>query len=469
MTDVNRLLQNHVTDINPEEQEKAEELAELGLCKVKKTTFIDCVNTNDGDYDDVYGHDCDARIKIDSENEGVIQCPLCNRDILLSEKQSGTRIDVERLDSGVYRYVRDLVSDAFDASAQKKDNGLRYLNTRFEYVVESFFDGDMIDIQIIFNPVPMEVARTIRLIDKKTISVLVGTAVTAEAKFDELDLPYLRMGELVEAKDKETQIVNMAKKVMEKDRLSHSELKASISQRLYSSYRSELTWREYEHCVQSIFQYIFKTSRILGGEESGEQVPDGVLSLNWGKDRDKTGQAYIWDAKYVNPGNVPRDLSGDYEDMAKHLIQFRNESNVRELFSGVSGFLIVSPSVKESSMTRLAERIQQRLQETGNQWGGSIVHIKMDALLELYNKFKSNDEGLQQKPRSLKKHIHRLFQNPSYHRDEPSQYEEADVGVFDVSAADIEMMSKEKVGPQPVEEDEVDIEAYLVNIDSLDY
>lgn len=143
----------------------------------------------------------------------------------------------------------------------------------------------------------------------------------------------------------------VATRVIEWDRLSDAELKATLSERIYAEEREGLSWREFEHCVQNILVHTFTTSRLLGGEESGVQVPDGVLTLNW----DGTGQASIWDAKYAASSNVPRDLSGDYEDMAKHLVQFKRESNVRDVFDDVSGFLLVSPGIKDSSVVRLAE------------------------------------------------------------------------------------------------------------------
>lgn len=148
-----------------------------------------------------------------------------------------------------------------------------------------------------------------------------------------------------------------------------------------------------------------------------------MLTLNW----DGTGQASIWDAKYAARSNVPRDLSGDYEDMAKHLVQFKRESNVRDVFDDVSGFLLVSPGIKDSSVVRLAERIQRRLEETGEQWGGPVVHVRFNALLRLLRRYRENGERIQEKPRELRRHTHRLFRNLDYHTVEPESYRKSDV------------------------------------------
>lgn len=471
MTSADRLLQGNLTNVSPAIQERGRELEELGLCRVLETEYIFCVHPADNDYDRVYDHDCDARIELDGDEGRSTRCQECGRDIILPDKERHTRIDIERSNDGVYDFLSDLAREALDTNVQKKYNGLKYLDCRIEPVMEFTPGAKPANIQLLFEPLPSEIIDAIRLFDRNTVTILVGTATNNLSEFDDRNLPYLESSELIDT-DRETAlqtISDVVAQVIGQDRLSDVGLKTDISKRLYSNVRQDLSWRnfwrEYEHCTQNILLHIFTTSRLLGGEESGVQVPDGILTLNW----DNLGQAYIWDAKYAEPSNIPRDLSGDYEDIAKHLVQFRQESNVRDIFNDVAGFLLISPGITSSSVVRLAERIQQRLEENGDQWGGPVVHLRFEALLELYDIFRANNARVQEKPRELRRHTHRLFHNVGYHTTEPDEYQEADVNVIDVDTDDIQRMIQQRVEPQEIEEDEINIEGYLANINSLGF
>lgn len=471
MISADRVLQGNRTDVSPKTRERGRELEELGLCRVVETEYVHCVHPEDGDYDRVYDRDCDARIVLDGDEGRYTRCPECGREVLLPAKTRRTRTDIERSEEGVYDHVSDLVREALDTRAQKKDSGLKYLDHRVEPVLEASYETDPISFQFVFESVRPGVIDAMRVFDRNAVTILVGTATNTRSEFKDRNLAHLTLSDLVDSDRDEAlrEISDVATRVIERDRLSDAELKAILSGRIYAEEREGLSWREFwrefEHCVQNILVHTFTTSRLLGGEESGAQVPDGVLTLNW----DGAGQAYIWDAKYAAPSNVPRDLSGDYEDMAKHLVQLRRESNVRDVFDDVSGFLLVSPGIKDSSVVRLAERIQQRLEETGEQWGGPVVHVRFDALLRLLRRYRENGERIQEKPRELRRHTHRLFRNPDYHTVEPESYRKADARVFDVDSEDIDRTIRERIAPQEPEEDEINIEGYLANIDSLDF
>lgn len=471
MIPADRVLQGNLTDVGPKTRERGRELETLGLCQVVETEYVYCIHPEDGDYDRVYDRNCDASIVLDGDEDRYIRCPECGREVLLPAKTRRTQTDIERSEEGIYNHVSDLVREALDTRAQKKDSGLKYLDHRVEPVLDASYEADPVSFQFVFESPRLGVIDAMRVFDRNAVTILVGTATNTRSEFEDRNLAHLTLSDLVDSDRDEAlrEISDVATRVIERDRLSDAELKATLSERIYTEEREELSWREFwrefEHCVQNILVYTFTTSRLLGGEESGKQVPDGVLTLNW----DGTGQAYIWDAKYVAPSNVPRDLSGDYEDIAKHLVQFRRESNVRDVFDDVAGFLLVSPGIKDSSVVRLAERIQQRLEETGEQWGGPVVHVRFDALLRLLRRFRENGERVQEKPRELRRHTHRLFRNPDYHTDEPESYREADVRVFDVDSEDIDRTIRERIAPQKPEEDEINIEGYLANIDSLDF
>lgn len=471
MISADRVVQGNLTDVSPKTRERGRELEDLGLCRVFETEYVHCVHPEDEDYDRVYDRNCDASIVLDGDEGRHTRCPKCGREVLLPAKNRRTRTDIERSEEGVYAYVSDLVRDALDTRAQKKDSGLKYLDRRIEPVLEASYDTDTVSFQFVFESPRPGVIDTMRVFDRNSVTILIGTATNARSEFEDRNLAHLTLSDLVDSDRKEAlrKITDISTQIIERDRLSDAELKATLSERIYAEEGARLSWREFwrefEHCVQNILIHTFSTSRLLGGEESGTQVPDGVLTLNW----EGIGQAYIWDAKYTAPSNVPRDLSSDYEDMAKHLVQFRRESNVKDVFNDVAGFLLVSPGINESSVIRLAERIQQRLEETGEQWGGPVVHIRFDALLRLLNQYRENRERVQEKPRELKRHTHRLFQTPDYHVAEPESYREADVRVFDVDCDDIDRTIQERIAPQEPEEDEINIRGYLANIDSLDF
>jgi ribosomal protein S27E len=461
----NQQLQSGVRIASEHQYDQALALAEIGICTVENHEYVKCVDPADDDYHQVCDRDCDAKTVVTDIAEQTTECSGCGRTIYIPHKNTHTVYCINRSERGSYDYVRDLVSSVVDSNVQRKDNGLRYLDTRFEFVMDLSYNGEDISIQLIFQNPGRGITDTIRLFDRSTISILVGSAVTARSMFEDRDLAYIPLIQLLNADESNMSeiITECIKSVSDTDMRSNKEQKGEISKRLYTESRDMISWREFEYCVQSIFLYLFNTSSMLGGEETGEQVPDGVLSLSW----NDSGNTYIWDAKYTE--NPPRNLSGEYEDMSKHLVQFRRESNVVDVFGDVSGFLLISPGIRGSSVTRLAERIQQRLEETGDQWGGSVVHISFDSLLEIYNMYQSNFENIQQKTKEFNRHMHRLFNTPSYHAKEPDEYANADHSVFDVSPADIRAMVQSKIGPQEIEEDRVNLDGYMANISSLDY
>lgn len=460
---IDRLLHSSTSSLTGAQVEKAEELAELDLISLSEQDYIYCVSEDD-DYFDVMDYDCQAEIGLSNDPDTYINCPKCGRSICLSKKTKRTKIYADRNLDGIYRFIRNRAKSDLNASVTKIDDGVRFLDTYIEPALKIKDGQSSAKILLHTKPEDLRILDTIRLFNGKTISILIGSATTQSQEFESRNLTYTQLSSLLPLGDKSIDFVPLFEKATNITQ-DNPESLAEIGVKLYKQERDRFTWREFEHTVQWCLKYCYETSRLLGGEESGEQVPDGILSLDWGSD----SEAYLWDAKYVQKPDDSRSISKDYEDMAKHLVQFRRESNVLDIFGDVSGFLIISPSVTSSSIARLAERIQQRLTEVGDNWNGAVVRLQFDALVSLFRYLQMNKFKIQEKDSEFRKQTHRLFCQTNYHEEEPEKFKESDHVVIDVSSEDIEKVFKNYIKYQQPEYDSINIEGYLANLRGIDF
>ncbi|MFU1780186.1 hypothetical protein ACM16X_02265 [Haloarcula japonica] len=316
-----------------------------------------------------------------------------------------------------------------------------------------------VPVIIQFDYSDTEVLDSMQVFNGPVVVVLVGEAVPQKGEYDQREITCVTLSDILEG---ELNYTSLCKSAFQNKVPPKILAKTGID--LYKNNRSRYSWREFEHTVQHCFSAIFETSRLLGGEESGEQVPEGVLSLDYGED----SHAYIWDAKYVKEPDTSRSLSGEYENMSKHLVDFRKESNVKKIYDDVSGFLIVSPKVSGSSIVRLAERIQRRLAQNSDSWNGAVTHLRFESLIQLFEDVQSNRDDVQSKPLELRRHVHRLFTQSNYHEGDPEEYSQSDQRVFEVSIEDINLIFNKYITHQEPNSDRINIDGYLANIRSLD-
>ncbi len=461
---IDRLLQPSVHGLTEGQLESARGLEELGLLReIEERNYVKCVSPEDDDYFEVKERGCDEEIDLSEVSAGNIPCPGCGRNIELFKKTRRSRLITHRDDGGVYSYVRDVIKQELDARASKINNGLRFLDTRLKPAFTVRHGANQTRFLIQFEYTSPEILDSIQVFNQPLVVVLVGNAVPQTTQYEQRGLTCVAASEIIKIGDSSADIEQLVSSARE-SKIPAGQL-ADKGIDLYSKHRSSYTWREFEHTVQHCFSASFETSRLLGGEESGEQVPEGVLSLDY----EDSSHAYIWDAKYVQELGGNRGLSGEYENMAKHLVNFRRESNVKDIYDDLSGYLIISPSVSDSSMVRLAERIQRRLTENDDDWNGAVTHLQFDALVHIFQAVQSNRDGVQAKPRAFRKHVHRLFTKGNYHNPDPETYREADQRVFDVSTEDVDKIFREFIAPQEAETERVNIDGYLANIRSLDY
>lgn len=460
----NQLLQPSASKLTANQLEKARKLEKEGLIEdIAKHKYIKCVSQKDKDYFETKERGCDTTIDITDEESGFVSCTGCGRDIELRLKESHLRWSITRDNDGVYEYVRDELKSGVNGQASKIDNGLLYLDQRIKPAFNIRYQNVSARVIIVFEYISSEILDVIQIFNQPTIVVLVGNSVPQANQYSQRNIPYILISELIDEKSSEVDDRSVFSSAHEQRTPSDQLAKKGI--RLYKTYRSRYTWREFEYTVQHCLSTCFETSKLLGGEESGEQVPEGILSLDYGTE----SNAYIWDAKYVNDPNKTRSLSNEYEDMAKHLTDFREESNVKDIYGDVAGFLVISPGIKGSSIVRLAERIQRRLAKNNREWSGAVTHLQFESLIRLFHLTTSDKYSVQSKPKEFRKHVDRMLTRSNYHDSDSEEYQTSDQRVFDVSTSDVEEIFQRYIAPQTPESEQINIDGYLANIQSLDY
>ncbi|MFC6961749.1 hypothetical protein ACFQL7_13170 [Halocatena marina] len=207
-------------------------------------------------------------------------------------------------------------------------------------------------------------------------------------------------------------------KVVDYGPLVNVEQRASLALGMCESEDSlrEMDWSDFEHCVDAMLKYSIGTSHLYGGTEPGTGVPDGTLTLNW-PDNDCL---YMWDAKFVDLiKNNETTLSDEYSKIFKHLKQLETKQKNAPIYNDVKGICLFSPGISKTSITRLAEFIQEQNLPSGTDWKGSICYFELNALTRLTKMKMENRSGIKQKMGTFEQALHQYLSTPAKHSNEP--------------------------------------------------
>lgn len=413
----------------------ATELQERGLCTVESYQFVDCVDTEDHDYDRLREHDCSAKIRVD-EDDIKTTCPDCHRTVYLDEKsiKSGHKL---RLDPDNLRvFVRDLCSEVADDGARKRPSPLNYLAHDFPHVNVAEFDSKEILLIITTNRIEKEVLATARVVDENLLWVLADEALATQTALDELNLHSVTIGELVDPREGIERLQEKLDGAVHQTRERFIDIAARQTIELCSdrAILEQMDWEEFEHCVQTLLEAALGTSYLFGAIERGSGEPDGALTLHWEEEE----SLFMWDAKFVNlERNEQTELRGEYDKIFRHLKRLDSQERIQRGFDGVAGILLFTPGIKEANVRRLAETIHAREMAAPKRWSGSIVYFELDALIELARGVLGNRADVRHKPNLFRKVLHTNLTSPSKHSNDPEKVYSSDYNSLHMSAQDI--------------------------------
>lgn len=443
-------------ELSSREVDYAKKLENRGLCTIDCFDYVNCVDTEDDDYDQLRDHDCKTRIVVEN-GDNKTRCPDCHRTIYLSEKKIKTSHRI-RLDPESLRiFVRDLCSEITDDGATKRSTPLNYLGGEFKQVNVAEFDEEEFQIVIAMRPIEEEILATARIVDNNVLWVLADEALAIKDIIDNLGLHSITIGELV-ADEAENKLKYQIESTVKKTRQQFIDIAARKAINLCSNRAilERMDWEEFEHCVQTLLEASLGTSYLFGAVERGSGEPDGALTLHW-----EDESLFMWDAKFVNlERNDETELRGEYDKIFRHLKRMDGQERFQRDFDGVAGILLFTPGIKDANVKRLAETIHEREITSPKQWDGSIVYFELDALIELASAVLANQADVRHKPNLFRKTLHANLTSPSKHQNDPEDVHSPDYNSLHMSTRDIQEVF-EFIEEQGVEHTEFDREKYL--------
>lgn len=416
-------------------REFAETLSDSGYCSIVSDRYFVCPH-------------CDGEIPAE-EFEGIdTQCPKCERTIQRSQTNSKEKEIVKIDEKQVYTTLRRKFKEITGLKHGIKEK-LNYREHEVEYRCKlSSKSGDLKhQVQVFFEPQPAELIECMRIYNYSILTILVGGAVRDRQTFDQYDLPYVTLGGVTEATDSELQ--HQLDSVGE-ERVRHIDKRAEIADRWLTSRRhlEAMNWYEFEHTVQALLDKLFIQSRLLGGTDTGEEVPDGVMGFTV----NGRNHRFLWDAKYIKfdgsesssrSPHVPiaddekHSISSEYRKMADHAHQYMSDQNVN-----LDGFILISPRIPESQLETLQRKLTEF--EHSRDWNGKTVYFTLDALVDLYRRYDRDKSGVSKKMGFLMKAITDRLTQSDLHTDS-EEIEKAEnvikFGVDDVEAIFNELSS----------------------------
>lgn len=488
MISANQIFRDGYKANNPQVREIARDLEEEGLGEFNKDQYIKCTSWEDDDYDIADYEGCERKIPISAEDceEGYTRCE-CGRVIALEDKTIHSQFSFSTDQVEVRDYIRETISDELDLTKGREES-LTYFAHRFEdrvidFDIDRIRDDERINttvrVHFCFKNLRDETVDAVKLYGRESIFILIGDGVLNEVRFRENDIPTLTFDDFYNT-DSDTlseKIWSRVDQTIATDELTDIARRAAIAKELYEDNRGSSETRDdvideddFEHITNNLLNYCFKTSTIFGSTDSGKPVPDGVLCLQ-SNDR---ARAYLWDAKYSEPDSEPHELSSsDQENMTKYPVTMRDLSNVGDgpgEFNEFAGFLLISPEVKETHVVGLAKKISKRYEERNEIGGLPVIHLRIDALIRLYDLLRRNASGAQKQINWVRFEFDNLLQRTSYHFDTP-EYPDApdELTVIDVSADEVDELFESNLEPDDTAFAELNYESIRRRIEKLNF
>lgn len=473
---------------NPQIREIARDLEEEGLGEFHKEQYIECTSWEDDDYDIADAEGCERKITISAEDreEGYARCE-CGRIISLDDKTIRSRFSFDKDEMEVRDYIRGIIKNELDLTKGREES-LTYFAHRFEDLVIDFDidrirDDERINttvrVHFCFENLRDETVDAIKLYGRESVFILIGDGILNKERFRKNDLPILDFHDFydVDSGTRSEKIWNRFNQAIATDELTDIARRAAIAKDLYKNNRGSSKARDdvideddFEHITNCLLNYCFKTSTIFGSTDSGKPVPDGVLCLQ-SNDR---ARAYLWDAKYSDPDNEPHKLSSsDQENMTKYPVTMRDLSNVGGgpgEFNEFAGFLLVSPEMKDAHVVGLTKKISKRYEERNEIGGLPVIHLRINALIRLYDLLRRNESGAQKQINWVRFELDNLLQRTSYHFGTP-EYPDApdELSVIDVSADEVDELFESNLEPDDTAFAELNYESIRRRIENLSF
>lgn len=438
---------------------RAEALSELGVCTTRRWTYVLCVSEQDEDYPAVRTSGCDAKIRIEDEDE-TVTCPECYRTVYLDQKEMHESMTLSLDESGCRSFVRELAKGATGASFTKRSNSLSYLDYPIEQVNTGQVGGDTVMLPIVSERVPEASLQSARVVNDSLVWVLVGEGLGLRGVLEDLDFEFVALGDLIDVDKSRAEeiLAEQIDKTATHSLESYLDVAGQAALELCSSRETlvPMGWAEFEHCVHTLLMTAFGTSYLLGETQRGSGEPDGALTLHWSDD-----SLFMWDAKFVDlANNSETELRGEYDKIFRHLRRMDEQERYQRDFDGVAGILLFTPGIKDANVKRLAETIHSREISNPKKWGGSIVYFELDALIELANGVRRDHGAVRSKPNLFRKAMHANLTSPSKHQDDPEDVHSTDYTSLHMGVDDIREIF-EFVGRQSTEHTEFNREEYL--------
>lgn len=469
-------------------------LEEAGFGERREKVYIQCTSYEDDDYEIAESMGCNAEIDISNRTDQERVFCECGREIFLKQKTMRSTYKFETDIDSIRDALRDHIKQVTNQSSCQKQEKLSYLGFNFRDLVlrlelnllrEGNHIEDTVDIHLCPERLPHQVAKTIKLYGKQSCFILVGAGTNNAEQFTELNLPFVKYGDLFEAENEEFEeliwdILDQARKI---DSLTDIEQRARIAEHLYSNHRSErdgldaIDEDEFEYIVNTLLNYCFKTSEMFGTTMSGSEVPDGVLCLQEGSNGP---HAYLWDAKYSEPDSEPYNFpAADQRNMTKYpeiIYEHAGMDEKGEDIKHFEGFLFITPRLKTNDLINFAKKLTNRYS------GDTIIlsrvaHIRADALIEFYKGIRSNTHGTRRVRTQTHKKFNSLLIENKHHKKETEFIEynqrthddEIDpkdwpwvgpsgIGIFDLTTQDVDFLFNELIKTKSPPETEPDYE-----------
>jgi len=382
MTDYDRFLRDGFELSSDRHQEQIQKLVDQKLCSIETVQSAECPF-------------CDSQIPVEDLKPADGDCRSCERLVELNEVEISPT-ELVRIDRDeTYTAIRSQSKSDVTELPYAEKSSIKYRSEEFEYRfhLKNQSEESLYQAQLIFD-IPSDTAiQSMRLLSYPILTILADSALTKKHLFEQYDLPYLTLGEVAESTDAE--LLSELRKADQDNRIEHVDQRVLIADDWCTNRQDllDMGWYEFEHAVQAFLDKLFIRSRLLGGTEAGQEVPDGVMGFTINDRRFR----YLWDAKYVKFDSeksseakkqpyVPiadgesHSLSSEYRKVADHARSFMNDQKV-----DLDGVLLISPDIPEHQLGNLQQKLTELIDTRA--WGGKTILMTLDALVGLYRGF----------------------------------------------------------------------------------
>lgn len=407
MTDYSQILSDNVRISNDAMADIAEELEESGLCTVESQEFVFCSNPEDPDYSYVPDQGCDGEVRLESE-----VCPECGRQVdRFSEKETFCTEFISVSGSGVRDHVRNVIKEKFNTNGNTINR--TYCGESPDFAL-GFEDLDR-PVFLLGRQVERDFLRWCKVYGENPVLVLYNSVGALQNIAKELNVDYIDINEVYPYLS-ECTVELLSDNISKlRDRM----IRARAANVLTDSHDTlvDMKYDEFENAVHSMLLGLIGNSSLIGSDKSGKAVPDGVLNLHF----DNNEHIYMWDGKFVKYNKYDKDsktdLKGEYDKILRHMKGIKRRPEFASQYGKLQGIVLFSPAIREHTVSRLADFIDERLMMGGDTWDGTVCYFTLEALKHLFKGFYNNKNNIRMKNRGFRNLLHQYMQDSERHDD----------------------------------------------------